>query len=296
MSIKIFISHANADEKLASALVDCIFSCMVLEDEEVRCTSVSGHKLPIGGDAATILRDELGETGVVVGLLTKNAISSSWVLFELGSTWGAKKKIQPLLADDISYKDLPGPLSGSHAGKLADKNDLSQFFEELSATINAKSRSASKIEAAITKLIKANSAHAEISLKTKEPKVIKTQVKLPDPTISGMKYSELKAILKNEVLIIPAKHSGTDEDYEWDMFSGFLHNHPAFSDGIQSNLDSESAGGFMYRNIGLKLMPYDLLKFDKLPAAQAKYFKRLILSPNGQKFISHTKRLENASN
>jgi hypothetical protein len=293
MSIKIFISHANADEQLASALVDCIFSCMVLEDEDVRCTSVSGHKLPIGGDTATILRDELDETSVVVGLLTKNSISSSWVLFELGSTWGAKKKIQPLLADDISYQDLPGPISGSHAGRLADKNDLSQFFEELSDTINAKPRSASKIEAAITKLIKANSAHAEISLKTKEPKVLKTQVKLPDPTISGMKYSELKAILKNEVLIIPAKHSGGDEDYEWNMFSGFLQNHSAFSDGIQNNLGSESAGGFMYKSIGLKLMPYDLVKFDKLPAAQAKYFKTLILSPNGQKFISHTKRLEN---
>ena len=56
MSSKIFISHAAADEKLATAHVDCIYSCMVPDDDEVRCTSVPGHKLPIGGDAATILR------------------------------------------------------------------------------------------------------------------------------------------------------------------------------------------------------------------------------------------------
>lgn len=49
MSIKIFISHATADEKLATAHVDCIYSCMVPDDDEVRCTSVPGHKLPIGG-------------------------------------------------------------------------------------------------------------------------------------------------------------------------------------------------------------------------------------------------------
>ncbi len=56
MSMKIFISHAAADEKLATAHVDCIYSCMVPGDDEVRCTSVPGHKLPIDGDAATILR------------------------------------------------------------------------------------------------------------------------------------------------------------------------------------------------------------------------------------------------
>ena len=42
MSIKIFISHAAADEKLATAHVDCIYSCMVPDDDEVRCTSVPG--------------------------------------------------------------------------------------------------------------------------------------------------------------------------------------------------------------------------------------------------------------
>jgi hypothetical protein len=293
MSIKIFISHAAADEKLASALVDCIFSCMVLDDDEVRCTSVPGHKLPIGGDAATILRDELGQTSVVIGLLTRNAILSSWVLFELGSTWGAKKKIQPLLTDDIDYKDLPGPLSGSHAGKLADKSDLSQFFEELSKTVGAKSRAPAKIEAGIIKLIKANATYSEISLSSKIPKKVTTITKLPDPVISGIKYSELKQILSNEKLTVPAVLSGEDEDIEVDVFSLFVKNYAIFSDGVKNNSDSDSAEAFLYNKIGLKVMLYELVKFDKLPAAQARHFKRLILSTNGQKFIAHYNRLLN---
>lgn len=294
MSIKIFISHAAADEKLASALVDCIFSCMVLDDEEVRCTSVPGHKLPIGGDAATILRDELGKTSVVVGLLTRNAIVSSWVLFELGSTWGAQKKIQPLLADDIDYKDIPGPLSGSHAGRLADKNDLTQFFAELSEAVEAKPRSAAKIETAIGKLIKENAAYTEISLSAKAPEKVTSKSKIPDPVISGIKYSELKQILCNDKLTVPAKLSGSDDESEVDVFNLFVSNHATFSNGIQNNYDSDSAGSFLYNKVGLKVMPYDLVKFDKLPAAQAKHFKRLILSANGQKFIAHYNRLLNA--
>ena len=290
--MKVFISHAAADEKLATALVDCIFSSMVLDDDEVRCTSVAGHKLPIGGDAATILRDELGKTSVVVGLLTRNAIVSSWVLFELGSTWGAQKKIQPLLADDIDYKDLPGPLSGSHAAKLADENDLTQFLGELSSTINAKPRSPAKIEAAISKLIKENTAYSKISLSSKAPEKIISKLKIPDPTISGMKYSELKQILSNHKVTVPTTISGGDE-VEQNVLNLFLMNHTTFSNGLQNNFDSKSAGAFLYDQIGLKLMPYGLVKFDKLPAAQARYFKRLILSTNGHKFVAHYNRLKN---
>jgi len=111
-----------------------------------------------------------------------------------------------------------------------------------------------------------------------------------------MKYSELKNILKNETLVVPVEHSQADEEFEWNLFDALLQNHAVLSDGLQNNWDSESAGTFMYNKIGLRLMPYDLVKFDKLPAAQAKHFKRLILSPNGQKFIAHSKRIKNSEN
>ena len=83
MPIKVFLSHSAADEPLASALVDCLFASMVLEDDELRCTSVAGHKLPLGSDFSNTLLDDIGDSSVVIGLVTRNALSSSWVLFEL---------------------------------------------------------------------------------------------------------------------------------------------------------------------------------------------------------------------
>src|SRR5947209_5685917 len=84
---KIFISHSSADESLASALVDLLLSSILLEDSDIRCTSVPGHKLPVGSDFASTLRDDIGESSVVIGLITPHALTSSWVLFELGATW-----------------------------------------------------------------------------------------------------------------------------------------------------------------------------------------------------------------
>jgi hypothetical protein len=90
MPIKIFVSHASIDEPLASALVDCIFSSMILDDNDLRCTSVSGHKLEVGSDFTNAIREDLDESSVVVGVITQNAIRSGWVLFELGAAWGAE--------------------------------------------------------------------------------------------------------------------------------------------------------------------------------------------------------------
>lgn len=295
MAIRVFVSHSAADENLASALVNCIFSCMMLEDHEVRCTSVPGHKLPIGGETAATLRDELGESSVVIGLLTRNALTSSWVLFELGATWGARKKIQPILCGDISYSDLPGPLSGNHAARLSEKNDLSQFIDELSHTIGAKKRSAAKIESSISKLIEADEEHSKVSLKAVSVEKVKSNNKIPEPTISGMKYSELKNILKSQKLNVPGALADKDEDFETTVFELFIANATIFSDGIQSNHESGSPGDFLYQKVGLQLVPYDLVKFEKLPASQAKRFKRLVLSSGGQKFIAHFNRLRHAS-
>jgi TIR domain len=91
VSVKVFLSHSTTDEPMASALVDCLLSSMVLEDSELRCTSVPGHKLPVGSDFAATLLEDIGDSSVVIGLITKSALSSSWVLFELGATWGSKK-------------------------------------------------------------------------------------------------------------------------------------------------------------------------------------------------------------
>ena len=64
MRIRVFVSHATKDEALATGPVDVVLSTMVLEGGELRCTSVPGHKLPVGSDTSATLRDELDGTWV----------------------------------------------------------------------------------------------------------------------------------------------------------------------------------------------------------------------------------------
>lgn len=218
--IKIFISHSSEDEFLASSLVDCLMSAMNLNDSEIRCTSVAGHKLEVGADAATTLRDELADTAVVVGLVTQNSVGAGWVLFELGAAWGAKKKLKPLITDDIEYKNLPGPLSSRHAARLSRKPDLSQFIDEVAEITNATKRTGPKIDAAIDKLITAHSEYVKAISVKDIPKIIATTIK--EPSFSGIPFSELVAILRNEVIKVPKALIEEEKDGEMTLFDAFI--------------------------------------------------------------------------
>lgn len=288
MPTRIFISHAAADEALASALVDCILSAMIVEDEELRCTSVAGHKLPVGSDFTATLLEDIGDSSVVIGLITRHALASSWVLFELGATWGAKKNLKPLVTDEVDLKSLPGPVSGRHVARLSNRGDLNQFLEELAATVGAKRRSAAKSTKATEQLLAAHAEHVKAATASTSKGRIETKSK--EPTFAGVPFSELVTVLGNEKITIPGKLADEKEDFEMTLFELFVGNAKTLSDGVQSNWEQDTSGGFLYRELGLRLLPYGLVQFDKLPAAQAKWFKRLVVSPEGHKFLLQYKR------
>lgn len=288
MSTRIFISHSAADEALASALVDCILANMVIDDSELRCTSVQGHKLPVGSDFTATLLEDIGDSSVVIGLITRNALSSSWVLFELGATWGSKKNLKPIVTDEVDLKALPGPVSGRHVAKLSNKGDLNQFLEELADLLAAKRRPAAKGLKPIEELLAAHTEHIKAATAPANKGKIETKTK--EPSFAGVPFSELVSVLRNEKVKIPAKLANTKEDSSTSLFEIFINNATTLSDGVNSSWDSDTAGGYLYREVALRLLPYGLVQFDKLPAAQAKYFKRLIISNEGHKFLLQFKR------
>lgn len=289
MPTRIFISHAAADETLASALVDCILSTMIIDDEELRCTSVHGHKLPVGSDFAATLLEDIGDSSVVVGLITRHALASSWVLFELGATWGARKNLKPLVTDEVDLNTLPGPVSGRHVARLSSRGDLNQFLEEVAGTVGAKRRSAAKSTKPMEQLLAAHAEHIKAASAT--PNRGKIETKSREPTFAGVPFSELMRVLGNEKITVPAKLAAQKEDLEMSLFELFVGNAKALSDGVQSNWEPDTPGSFLYRELGLRLLPYGLVQFDKLPAAQAKWFKRLIVSAEGHKFLLQFKRV-----
>ncbi|MFG6109829.1 toll/interleukin-1 receptor domain-containing protein [Stenotrophomonas nematodicola] len=289
MAIRVFISHAAKDEKLAAALVEFLQGHLVLADDEIRCTSVSGHKLPVGSDSSSTLRDDLGDSAVIVGLITSNALSSGWVLFELGAAWGSKKNLKPLLTDDVNFNDLPGPLSGQHSARLSNKADLSQLIEEIAGILQAKRRAAAKTVAVMDYVIDAHAAHMRTSVSALAK--VRVEPRINEPEFSGIPYSELVKILDDEKVKIPKEVSGIDEATEVSLLTLYMGNARFFMSGIQSNSDKGSPAAFLYTEVGLRMLPYGLLQFEKLPAAQAKWFKRLVVSSDGNKFIAHYNRV-----
>src|SRR5688500_1138362 len=114
-SIDIFLSHSSRDSELAKALVELFRAAFSLPAKRIRCTSVSGYKLPAGADTDEQLRKETVEARVLLGLITELSVDSAYVLFELGARWGAKKFLAPLLGAGRGPEILGGPLSGLNA-------------------------------------------------------------------------------------------------------------------------------------------------------------------------------------
>ena len=120
-------------------------------------------------------------------------------------------------------------------------------------------------------------------------------MKPKEPTFAGVPFSELVTILSKEKVRVPAKHTRGKDDVEQSLFELFVNNANALSDGLQSNWDRDSVGGFLYQELGLRLLPYGLVQFEKLPAAQAKWFKRIEISPEGHKFLFQCKRVNSSA-
>jgi len=247
----------------------------------------------VGSDFAITLLEDIGDSSVVIGLVTRSALASSWVLFELGATWGAKKNMKPLVTDEVDLKSLPGPISGRHVARMSNRGDIAQFLEEVTRLIGAAPRSAAKINKAIETLLSAHAEHAAAQSSSSSKGTVKTKPK--EPTFAGVPFSELVTILGNETVKVPAKHTGGKRDIEISLFELFVGNAQTLSDGLQSNWDRDASGGYLYQELGLRLLPYGLVQFEKLPAAQAKWFKRLVISPEGHKFILQYKRVTSTS-
>ena len=135
---RIFISHSHSDSEIASLLVDFLLAALEIKPGDIRCSSVPGHYLPTGTSIAEQLREDLNQTVVLMGLITQDSLRSTWVLFELGSSWATRKLIIPVVGPGLSYKDLPGPLAQFLGVQIDDENPsygMTDVINQLSDTL-----------------------------------------------------------------------------------------------------------------------------------------------------------------
>jgi len=135
--MEIFISHSSHDEALAAALVKLLQLALGIPATQIRCTSVSGYKLPVGADTNQRLKEEVAGSKVFIGLLTPTSMCSPYVLFELGARWGKGLFLGPVLACGATMKAL-GPISGINAVEATKEADMHQFLADIGEVLSRK--------------------------------------------------------------------------------------------------------------------------------------------------------------
>lgn len=130
-TMKIFVSHSSIDTSAAEALVGCIRSALNIGAKEIRCTSVHGYKLSAGADSNEQLRAEVFECEVFIALLSPSSMQSTYVMFELGARWGAKRYMAPVMIRGTTGSDLKAPLSAIHSVSGSSEADLHELMADL---------------------------------------------------------------------------------------------------------------------------------------------------------------------
>jgi hypothetical protein len=199
----VFVSHSSADVDVARATVKAIESALKISARNILCSSVDGYRLAGGAPTSDTLRTEISSAVAFAAILTPRSIASSYVLFELGARWGARKHICPLLARGATQAVVPGPLSEANCLDLMEVNQAVQFIEELAAFLNLPLEPFPSFRSAIDELV-ARASQPAIST----PSVVETpgaslRVKAPSadaapPDIRLIAQKKMKAVLKND--------------------------------------------------------------------------------------------------
>ena len=210
--LALFISHSSADEDLARDIADFLRIALRLQFEEVRCTTVPGYKLAGGVHTETVLKREVHEAGVVVGLLSKASLDSLYVAFELGARWGVGKPLFPLFAPGFDASDLRGPLSATNGLRADVAADLHQLVRDISRKLDCEKEDASayqrNLDAVLAHAGDANRASASENVqKSPKQKVPANESTDPKRDVSADDFADAEQIIREHC---EAKHG---DDY-----------------------------------------------------------------------------------
>jgi len=135
---RIFISHRHIDVDVVQALVNVLSASFEIQPTDLRCTSVHPYRLKAGDRTADRLRAELQRAEAVLGIISPDVKASSYVLFELGASWGRAGITLPLLVQGATSADVPAPIGDLHTLSLADEAECHQLIDDLADVVSLK--------------------------------------------------------------------------------------------------------------------------------------------------------------
>ncbi len=101
---KIFISYSHVDRAYAEQLRNALAEVEVHRTVEFAAESTT--EITTERYISTKLREAIQKADAVVLLLSKDALASSWVMFEAGVAQGLGKRILPLILSEVDPDKL----------------------------------------------------------------------------------------------------------------------------------------------------------------------------------------------
>jgi hypothetical protein len=134
---KIFISHRHAERTIVESLVKLLATAFDIQPNDLRATSVPPYNLRWGAVTPDRLREELQFAEAVIGVISPDSKGSSYVLFELGASWGRglSGATLPLLVRGATNADVPAPIAVLNTLSLSDEADCRQLLEDLAVVV-----------------------------------------------------------------------------------------------------------------------------------------------------------------
>jgi hypothetical protein len=135
INFKIFISHASADQHVATALCDLICNALRLDKGEVFVSS-SPDSIRLGDKDEVQITEAHKSAMAVVALMTPRSIFRPWVIYEAGgANFQSAKPLFVVLSNGATVDCLPSPLKVWHAGSLSEKANLYNLCRSLAKVI-----------------------------------------------------------------------------------------------------------------------------------------------------------------
>ncbi|HEY1450767.1 MAG TPA: TIR domain-containing protein [Solirubrobacteraceae bacterium] len=117
--VKVFISHSSLDQYIARTI------SAELERRGVE-TFLDAKDIETGDSLDDSIDGQLESCDELLMLLSPAALSSHWVLLEVGGAKALKKRLIPILIH-VGPNDLPPPLA---KGLARDLNEIERYFDE----------------------------------------------------------------------------------------------------------------------------------------------------------------------
>jgi len=119
MTPRIFVSHCAADHDLGAQVAE--FLRAALGGFRVSESSLPGREPAGGSDSLAAVKQEISDSGVVIGVITAHAFDSGEVPFQLGAAWALGKRLVLLLSPDGDAHELYLPMGHAEALVLGPK-------------------------------------------------------------------------------------------------------------------------------------------------------------------------------